>query len=299
MIVAVLFAVGQICDGAGQKTPPPLEILAPKQVNGWKSNGAGRMFTADTLHKYINGASEIYKALHVQRVLAQRYMKPDSPHITLDLFEMATPADAFGAYHHDIRAGKSAGIGQESEYEGATLVFWKGAYIVYITSAKAPDPVRAAIFELGRSVATAIPEAGAPPELLGELPEKGRTANRVRYFHNHFLLNLYYYVSDENLLYLDEDTEGVLAWYETPDGPPMTCIAIGYKNEAQARKAGSAFMKAYLPDADAEGVAQLEDGGWCGARRDGRLLRLVFDAETRQTCLQALVKQNQPREEET
>lgn len=293
MIVAVLFAVGQICGAPGRNNPPPLETLAPKQPGGWKSPKPDETYNPKTLHKYINGASEIYKAFRVRRVLARHYVKQDWPAITLDLFEMATPEDAFGAYHHDIRAGQTARIGQESEYEGASLVFWKGPYIVYITSKKAPDPVRAAIFEIGRSVAEAIPNPGNPPQLLRELPEKGRLPGRLRYFHDHFLLNLYYYVSDDNLLNLGRDTDGVMAWYETPDGPPMTCVVIAYKTQKAAKKACKTFMKGFLPDAGADGIARLEDGRWCGARRDEKMLRLVFDAPTRQNCLESLARKEE------
>ncbi|MCX5769083.1 MAG: hypothetical protein NTZ09_02240 [Candidatus Hydrogenedentes bacterium] len=290
MILAVLFAATQFYAQPGRKVESDIEKLVPKNISGWTAPADDSVYSSATLHQYIDGASEIYRALNVQRVVARRYIKQGFPQITADIFKMKSPADAFGAYHHDIRDGADPHIGRESEYDGASLAFWKDRYVVYVTAAAASEPVKAAIFAIGEAAANAIPSDGDPPSLLDLLPPQGLLSADTRYFHNHFLLNLYYYVSEKNLLNLDSDTEGVMARYKTPDGPPMTCLIIRYPAEAAARAARSEFLRAYLPDAGSDDLAQTENARWTGIRMTDKLLCVVFDAPAKADAIQLMDK---------
>jgi len=290
MIVAVLFTVGQFYAQPGRKVDSEIEKLVPKDLLGWTAPAKDSVYSAANLHEYIDGASEIYRALNVRRVVARRYIKQGFPQITADIFKMKTPADAFGAYHHDTRDGAEVQVGRESEFDSASLAFWKDRYVVYVTAATAPEPVRTAILTIGEAIANAITGDGDPPSLLDLLPDEGLLPGDTRYFHNHFLLNLYYYVSDKNLLNLDSDSEGILARYKTPEGPPMTCLIIRYPAPAAARAARSDFLHAYLPDAGPDDVAKTENGRWTGVRRSDRLLCVVFDAPAKADAVQVMEK---------
>ncbi len=289
MIVALLFAAGQFYAQPTRKVDPEIEKLVPQDVLGWIASSEDLTYSAATLHEYIDGASEIYKALNVCRVVARRYVRQGFPQITADIFEMKGAADAFGAYHHDIREGAEVKIGKESEYEGATLAFWKGRYVVYVTAATASEPVREAILAIGRAVSGVIQEDPPPPDLLKLLPKSRLNSGDTRYFHDHFLLNLYYYVADENVLNLTPETEGVLARYKTRQGAPITCLVIRYGSGPDARAAEAKFTGAYLAGAEA-GLGITENGRWTGFRAKGNLACVVFDAPERADAISLLDK---------
>ena len=290
MIAAVLFTVGQFYAHPDRKVDTEIEKVVPKEALGWKATASDNVYSAANLHEYIDGASEIYKALNVRRVVARRYVKQGFPQITSDIFKMKTPADAFGAYHHDIRDGADAHIGRESEFDSTMLAFWKDRYVVYVTAATASEPVRAAILAIGQAIANAIAGDAPPPSLLDLLPKEGLLPGDTRYFHNHFLLNLYYYVSERNLLNLDSVCEGILARYKTSEGAPMTCLIIRYPAQAAARAALSDFLSGYLPDAGPDGAARTEDGRWTGVRMADKLLCVVFDAPAKADAIQTMDK---------
>ena len=294
MIVALLFAAAQVYACPGRKVDPDIEKSVPNELLGWTAPEKDSVYSAENLHEYIDGASEIYKAFNVRRVVARRYAKQGSPHITADIFEMKTPADAFGAYHHDIRDGESAEFGRESEYQGASLAFWKDRYVVYVTAPAASEPVRQAILSIGSAVANAIPKNPHPPAILNRLPAEGILPAQTRYFHSHFLLNLYYYVADGNPLNLDSDTKGILARYKTNQATPMTCLVIQYARKADARAAYSKFLKAYLPDGGQAAIAKTENGLWTGIRAHDKLVCVVFDAPAKADALTLIEKITDP-----
>lgn len=297
MALALLFAASQFCGQAPRKAEVGLSTAFPRDVAGWAAAG-DEIYTPETLHQYIDGASEIYKLLNVRRVLARRYVKPGAPDIVADIFEMKTAADAFGAYHHDIRDGAVAGIGRESEYSGSTLAFWKDRYFVCVTAGPGPGPMQEAVTGIGRAIAAAVAEDGKPPALTGLLPAEGLRPDTVRYFHNHFSLNLYYYVADENLLDLNMNTEGVLARYATAGNGRMVCVVVQYPEEDAARAALDRFKRGYVPEAASGSAARTENGKWAGAESRGNRVFAVFDAPTRAAATGMLEKISEAADQE-
>lgn len=289
MIVTLLFAASQFYSHPGRKVDFDMEKVA-REISGWTAAEKDAVYTAADLHEYIDGASEIYKRLNVRRVAVRRYVRAGAPQITADLFEMDTPGDAFGAYHHDIRDGAPAQIGRESEFEGASLAFYKDRYVVYITGATADEATRQAIQAIGSAICNAIRGDAPPPALLNLLPPDGLISGGTRYFHDHFLLNLYFYVADDNLLNLDQHTNGVLARYKTAQGQPMTCLVIQYPKKSAADAARLKFLAGYLPDCDPDGAGKTEDGRWTGVRARDKVVCVVFDAPAKADALELIDK---------
>lgn len=281
MILAIVLAGIGVATGDAD-----LEAMLPGEVDGWTPKEEDGHYTADDLFDYINGSAEIYRSFNVRRVLARYYTKDGGPDIAADVFDMGRAPDAYGAYHHDLREGAGAGLGQESEFFGGSLAFWKDRFVVALMATEDTEEARAAMMAIAKNAADAIPSEGKPPALLGLLPAQGRVANQTKYFHNHLCLNLYHYVADENILGLGPRTEGVLARY-TPadaDGSPAksaALAAIRYPSGEEAAKAKARFLWAHLPDADMDGLAHAANGRWAGARLDGDVMALVFDASAR------------------
>jgi len=267
---------------------PDLSRLLPPEIHGWKPREPDGVYNFNTLYGYIDGSAEVYRSFNVRTVVARRYVKDGAPDIIADVFDMGSSKDAFGAYHHDMHEAPEAGIGQNSEYMGGAVAFWKDRYYVSIIAFDETDDTKRAILDLGKVVARAIPDEGPTPDLLKLLPQRGLVKKRVHYFHDRPCLNAYYFIAEKNLLDLDRNTEGVVARYkpakagkETTGASPLVLILVRYPSAARARKAHNGFLDGYLPDADADGAARTENGKWVATQLLKNMFIGVFDAPSK------------------
>ena len=285
-------ALGMFCAGCAT-THNPGAILPP-EVNGWRAAGPDGVYDDETLFDYINGAAEIYRSFGVRTVVARQYEKHGAPDLVVDLYDMGSSRGAYGAYHHDIRAGDQAGIGHESDHYPGALTFWKGRFFVSIVAFDVTDEADRAMLVLGRTLADAIPKKAARPTLVGLLPTDGLLPSQIHYFQDHILLNVHHFIAEDNVLDLGPDIEGVLGRYRAPGsteegaGAPYTVVVIKYPSGTRARRALTAFAGSYLPDADPDGFAQSKKGLWVGVRTSGRYLIGVFDAPSKDIAAQAI-----------
>jgi len=218
----------------------------------------------------------------------------------LDLFVMATSADAFGAYHHDSREGASAGCGAESEYMGGSLYFWEGRVFGSVVALQETPASTAAVHALGQAAASAAARASgapsSPPALLRRLPRSGLAADRQLYFHGWEYLNTRYFIAEHNLLQLGDRTEGVLGQYPAAGSPdtPAVVLIVSYPSAVEARAAQVVFLKGYLPDADGAGLARTENARWAGVAVAGAHLMCVLDARSRPVARRLLSEALRP-----
>lgn len=273
----------------GRARPPELARLLPTEIHGWKSEGPDGVYDSETLYEYINGGAEVYRSFNVRTVLARRYVKDGAAEIVADVYDMGSSEDAFGAYHHDVHEGPDAGIGQNSESMEGYLSFWKGQYFVCIITLDETAESKRAMLDLGKAIAERIADEGAEPNLLRFLPEKARLAHHVHYFHNHLCLSAHYFLAEDNLLHLDLDTEGVIARYKpetvstAEEVGSYVLVLIRHMSADKAQRAYASFMKGYLPDADADGMARTENSKWAGAHLKRNFIIGVFDAPSKGT----------------
>ncbi|MFH2001299.1 MAG: DUF6599 family protein [Planctomycetota bacterium] len=261
----------------------------PDSIMGWEPEGLDGLYGADTLFDLIDGGAEVYRALNVKAILSRRYTRHGEPDILIDLFDMGSSSDAFGAYRHDMREGVGAEVGQESEFLDSSLYFWKDRYFVSLISLDETENSGKALKAFATRIAQAIPREGDMPGLLRLLPEKGLVRQRIHYFHDKMLLDRHCFISEENILSLNQKTEGLLAGYESGvkasgDHPeqggralsPMLLL-VAYPDEKASKKAHESFLRLYLPDADEQGRARTENHGWTAAAIDRDLFIGAFD----------------------
>ena len=274
MLAAVALVGGAVgaCGGG--------EAMLPDEAGLWKAEGPAKAYDRDTLYDYIDGSAEVYLAYAFRKLVTRRYVREGQPAIAADVFDMRTPADAYGIFSFE-RMGRHVGIGDGSEYGGAILRFWQGRYFVCVSAPKETEAVKRAILALGRRISAALPKPGAqPPKIVSLLPPRGLRAERVRYFHQHGSLNYHFFLSTENILKLGADTEAVLAQYET-GGARARLLLVRYPSQERAQQALDSFRASYLAGVGADGLLQLEDGNWAGARRRGTYLVIVPEASDR------------------
>lgn len=252
--------------------------LLPPEVNGWTVNEKDELYDPQTIFNYIDGAGEVYRSYNFKQLLARRFTKSGQPDIVADLFEMASSKDAFGVFTHDLE-GEDAGVGRGSTYKGGLLSFWKGRFFVSLYAEEETKDAKEALFALGDRVASSIEEKGEKPDIIALLPEEALVEKSVHYFHNHMILNYHFYVSDENILLLDQETEAALGTYRE-DNEKSYLLVVHYPDASKASQAFQNFLKIYMPDAKEMGLVQTEDGKWTAARLKKDILVVLFNGSS-------------------
>jgi hypothetical protein len=256
--------------------------LFPNEINGWLAT-EDRIYDPDTIFEYLNGSGEVYRAFNFEKLFARRFVKECQPKIIADLFDMATDKDAFGIFSHGYE-GNDVGIGQGSNYMDGLLSFWKDRFFISLFAEAETDEAREALFKLAREMDSAIEKEGQIPEIISFLPPEGLDRDRVRYFHNHIILNHHFFLADENILFLDQKTDCALGIYLEQE-EEYCLLLIRYTGPDLAAKALESFADTYMPDASEPGIVQTEGGMWTAARQEGDLLIIVFDASSKSHAL--------------
>jgi hypothetical protein len=257
-----------------------MQKALPDKVLNWSKAEQDNFYDGQTIFDYIDGAGEVYRAYNMQHCLSRQYVAPEGPPIILDVFEMASSYDAFGLFTHDPDGDRLA-IGQGAVYRSGWLGFWKDHFFVSLYADDETEAAKQALLELAGKVASLIKKEGPKPQILSRLPKKGLQTASVRYFHDHPVLNRHYFISTENILRLGGRTEAVLAAYQVKEGAALILL-VHYPDAEKAKEAYSGFLKHYLPDADASGIAMLENKKWGGVSVKGLSLAVVLEADSRE-----------------
>jgi hypothetical protein len=296
LILLVIAVEGGGLMAANNLSTEDLAAFVPAEFQGWAVE-EDQSFDPETIFKYIDGAGEVYRSYNFRRLFARRMSRQGRPALIVDLFDMGTSADAFGVFSHDVE-GEEARIGQGSTYQGGLLSFWKDRYFVSVYAEEETEETRTAVYGLAGKVAAAIPGAGAMPDLVAALPGEGLDPRSVRYFHNHLVLNIHYFISQENILRLDQKTEAVLGLYGEK-GSLGRLLVVRYPDAGPAREALSSFRRAYLPEGSGTGAVRTENGKWTTAGRFGEMVTVVFDAPSESEAAALLARTRPPNEPKT
>jgi len=257
-----------------------LATRLPKKLKGWTAEPEDRLYDEETIYSYIDGGAELYKAYNMRQCLSRRYAAAKGPAIILDIFDMGTSDDAFGVFTHDTD-GNAINIGQNARYRSGWLSFWKHRYFVSIYMEEETIAAEKAVKSLGQQVAASIAQKGFRPRILQKLPSDGLVSGSVRYLHHPMILNYHFYISDENILNLSARTEAVLANYQVGN-EAARLLLISYTNLKVAKKSLNGFSKHYLPEADKNGFAEIENGKFAAAFLKDKLLSIILESDSRQ-----------------
>jgi hypothetical protein len=256
-----------------------LRANLPERMMDWVAEPGDQLFDRNTIFDYINGGGELYRAYNLQRCLSRRYTTPDGPAIVLDIFDVGTSKDAFGVFTHNTD-GNVVHVGQGARSQPGWLRFWKSRFFISLYTEEETPASSKAVKELARQVAAQIKTEGARPKILAYLPPEGLQSHLIRYLHHPVVMNYHYYISDENILNISNDTDVVLARYRGETGAGLLLL-VEYLDPKLAARSLTLFLKYYLPDANQTGSALLEDGKWAAVRQKGHLLAIVLESESR------------------
>ena len=279
----IMLCGGAFCMGKGNQDPAS---LLPDELEGWKAAEKDRVYSRDNLYEYIDGGAELYLSYGFETVISRTYAKPGQPPMVVDLFDMATSQNAYGVFSHS-RETVEYTFGQGSQYAPGLLLFWKDRYYISIQAIPETDESKKAVFSLARKIESAIVKEGPLPEILSLLPERSLVGESIRYFRHHAWLNSHYFVSDKNILHINDTTDAVLAKYGEKRERSLLLL-VKYRKEKDAECAKSDFIHYYLPELSNRRAVQIEDGTWTACRLTGNMLIIVFNAPGEDSALRLI-----------
>ncbi len=238
--------------------------LLPTQIDSWTRGDPAASYDRETIFEYINGAGEVYRSYAFDQVVVAVYNSAQGPEITVELFDMGNPADAYGVFSY-AREQEETGIGGGYEQKGRVLCFWQDRYYTCIAAEERSDDSDRALLVFARAISERLP----PP--FSE-----------RFFHLHQSLNYHYYLARENILQLSDETDAVLARY-TPGSTYLLLVRYGDENDAAA--AASSFRQSYVPEAGESQTVETENGAFLLYRHRDRFLVVVLDAESESAAI--------------
>ena len=260
-----------------------ITVLLPDTIEDWKVSAKDQIYSRENLYKYIDGGAELYISYGFKKVINRTYSKRGQPDIVVDLFDMGTSHNAFGVFSHSRETIDNT-FGQGSQYTEGLLLFWKDRFFVSILASPETVESRSAVFDVAGKIETAIKNEGPLPEILDLLPDQSLVRESIRYFHHYIWLNSHYFVSDRNILHINEKTDALLAKYGEQK-KRYILLLVKYKKNKDAETAYDDFLKYYLPGLSGERVIQIEDGTWTAGQLTENLLIIVFNAPVKDKAL--------------
>jgi len=238
VLCAVGLAAGLVAMTCCRRETPaadPFVDLAsalPTSILAWDAQAGDQIYDDETIFSYIDGHAEVYLAYNMKSCLSRRYEGPDSA-LVVDVFEMASPEDAFGVFTHDLD-GEEMGLGQGSRLRYGWLSMWKGRHFVSIYSEVESEESAAAVLQLGAVLDAAIVEQGELPAVVRELPGQDLDRGSIRFLHSPQILGAHLVVGQGNPFDIDSETPTVLATYRRGEGIARVLV-VDYPDEARAR----------------------------------------------------------------
>ncbi|MFH1195704.1 MAG: DUF6599 family protein [bacterium] len=259
----------------------------PESIDGWTKLNGDRIFDTTNLYDYIDGSAELYLSFGFSKVFNRIYSKVEGQEILVDIFYMNSSYDAFGAFSFSV-GNIGIDFGNQSQIAPGTIIFWKDNFYVSIfcnPETKESSKVMRRIAEL---LDGSIAAKGELPEILNFLPQENLNKQSIRYFRNYIWMNSHYFISYDNILNINQNTQGVLAKYG--ENEKSILMIIKYPDEQSASGAYEKFMVNYENGILREGKIKSKDDKWCGIELVKNFFIGVFNG-LKETDVQNLIAQ--------
>ncbi|MBN2213014.1 MAG: hypothetical protein JW723_02115 [Bacteroidales bacterium] len=250
----------------------------PDTLHGWVSKETLHMETREALYDYIDGGAEQFISYGYAGAVSKTFEKPGEPEVRAEIFDMQDSKNAYGIFSN-IRYEENAGYGQGAQYVKGALFFWKDRYFINITTIEETNETESFIRQLAEFIQDLIPEPGEKPGILKVLPIQDLDRNGILYFHHYIWLNAYHFISNDNLFFIDDETDALLARYGTADERSVLLV-IHYNNTGDMEKAYNNFISQYFTGVLNTSIFQTEDDRWMGLTAEKDFIIAVFNGIT-------------------
>lgn len=229
----------------GVSSAPAPELILPDEILDWRPVEEARIYNSENIFNLVNGQADAFFVYGFEQVAVRTYTNPDENRLDVEIWQLATPADAYGLFTFG-RAGSPADIGNGGDAEpGRRLSFWQNRYTVHVGARQEVDD--ALLWSFAQAITDALPPGGQPPSLVNRLPQTGLQEHNFIFFHEELSIQDRIWLGGENILGLSHDTNGVVAPYEL-DGVPVYLLLIEYPTPTQAAAGVKALQTGQAQD---------------------------------------------------
>lgn len=196
-----------------QQPQENLEALLPaeNEVVGWTRTDLLQSYRGDDLFMMIDGGADIYHEYGFVQVLETEYVDDHGKAIKLEIYEMESPAAAYGIYSFKVGDdGELLDIGQQALLEDYYLNFWKGNLLVTVVGMDADDAIAQGVIDLARAVDKRYSKTGERAELATLLLQEPLAFSNPEYVLGDIGVMNSYIFDTENIFHVREGMVGVM-----------------------------------------------------------------------------------------
>ncbi|MFC2077071.1 DUF6599 family protein [candidate division KSB1 bacterium] len=231
-------------------------LPAPGAVTGLELAEDPSTYDRGSLFEYINGGAELYLSYRFERLISAFYVLDgdEEKSIVLDIYDMATPLQAFGVFGANKRTeADRVPFGAEGYASDYLLTFYRGRYYVELNAGGLDKNLLDARRSAAAEVDKKIGGTAQPPEELKLLPPENQVPGSLRYITGGVLGHGFI-------------PRGLEADYETDGSRKKVSLAM-FGNHDEAWKSYTTFKQHY----SGRGQPPSE------TERDGRTIMAVKD----------------------
>ncbi len=252
LCLALVVLLPVACKPAGNE----LQKAFPKSgtVTGWKVSESIQSFNRENLFNLVDGQAESFFIYGFESVSVQRYADDAGTDLNVEIWKLATPADAYGLFTAG-RAGQPVEIGNDGDTDpGLRISYWQANYFISIYAYQPIADADLAAF--AGAISTSLPSGGERPAVVGLLPSTDLDTQSVLFFHEEMSIQSEVWLGGENLLGLDQGTNGAVGRYSI-GGEVIHLMLIEYPSAERASAALLALKSGNVEDfvtADVKGT---------------------------------------------
>lgn len=250
----------------------------PDKINGWEVIESDRFFDNESLYDYIDGSAEMFLSFGFSKVFNRIYSRNNQPDLLVDIFYMNSSYDAYGVFTHSADKLKNK-FGQQSQIAEGAIIFWKSNYYVSILCHPETGESKEAIFELAKIIDKLIDETGDLPPVLKYLPQRNLVSESIRYFRHYNWINSHTFISNDNILNIDQRTHGLLCRYNNNNDNTIFLL-IMYPDSFLAEAALQKFITSYEIQL-VPGQPEQRNNLWFGVERKHNFILGVFNCSSK------------------
>ncbi len=166
MAIALLAAFASSSRGQPQ--------LLPAAAGGWIRADTVAVYAGKDLFRLVDGGADLFFEYGFVRALASEYSHLPNASAATELYEMESPAAAYGLFtSFTAGTGTAVPVGQEAVMGEGYCIFWKGRYVGMLTAASVDSATTTILAELAAEMAKQIHDAGPLPPICALLRNHG------------------------------------------------------------------------------------------------------------------------------
>ena len=170
------------CATTGGGTAPERLLPTPGFADGWVMETPVDIYDPDTVFDYIDGEAELYFPYGFETLASGTYVGSGGDTVTVDLYAMGSPFDAFGIYSNYRYADvTTVPYGAEGHGDGYQVMFYKDRYFVRISASGDPKENGPVLAACAQAVADRLPGDDNPPAEAALLAIEGVNPATIKY----------------------------------------------------------------------------------------------------------------------